>query len=154
MGLNPSKPNNPSTPPSSMSEPTTSPPINHQRQTYIQRPNSSTTPYPSWKPPSKYTQTVHCPHWNPLTPRYHTATTQTHHHVAATQNQSNHHATTSHCTTCIARAPGLRNAPPTIVPPRLHLLASTINPLPRQHFDGCRQHRHILLLHPLPKNCA
>jgi hypothetical protein len=35
-GLNPSKSNNPSTPTSSMSEPTTSPPINHQRQTKTQ----------------------------------------------------------------------------------------------------------------------
>jgi hypothetical protein len=66
-GLNPSKSNNPSTPTSSMSEPTTSPPINHQRQTKTQSKHNTLS---HRKPPPKYTkkkkknpqsvQTRHC----------------------------------------------------------------------------------------------
>jgi hypothetical protein len=52
-GLNPSKSKNPSTPTSSMSEPTASPPINHQRQTKTQSKHNTLS---HRKPPPKYTQ--------------------------------------------------------------------------------------------------
>jgi len=52
-GLNPSKSNNPSTPISSMSELTTSPPINHQRQTKTQSKHNTLS---HRKPPPKYTK--------------------------------------------------------------------------------------------------
>jgi hypothetical protein len=52
-GFNPSKSNNPSTPTSSMSKPTTSPPINHQRQTKTQSKHNTLS---HRKPPPKYTQ--------------------------------------------------------------------------------------------------
>jgi hypothetical protein len=97
-----------------MPKPTTSQPINHQRQTYKHpiptgnhhqntQKNSPNSPLPPIGIPS----------------RYHAVATQTHYHAVATQNQTNHRTKTSHCTACAACAPGNPNAPPTIEPPRL-----------------------------------
>lgn len=72
-----------------MPEPTTSPPINHQRQTYkhpiqtqhntLSHPGSTTK-----KRKKKKSKQSTAPYWNPFTPHYRAATTQTHHHTAAT----------------------------------------------------------------------